>query len=82
MGTPREELQDCLNGGVMHNWITRERTVSLMKDKSNGNITSNCRPINCLALVERLLVGKHYEHIGEHIDSQNLLPEEQQSWKI
>ena len=41
-------LQDCLNCGVVPDWLPKGRTVLIQKDKAKGNIASNYRPITCL----------------------------------
>ena len=50
-------FQDCLDSGVVHDRLTRGRTVLIQKDKAKGNIASNYRPITCLPLVWELLAG-------------------------
>ena len=34
-------LQDCLDSGVVPDWLTKERTVLIQNDKAKRNITSN-----------------------------------------
>ena len=46
------------------------------KDKSEGNITSNYRPITCFALMWKLLTGVIADQIYPHLDQEKLLPEE------
>ena len=53
------------------------RTASLLKNKSEGNIASNYRPITCLPLMWKLLSREIADQINGHLDQQNLLPEEQ-----
>ena len=40
------KLNECLNKGDVPNWMTKGRTVLIMKDKDEGNVASNCRPIS------------------------------------
>ena len=37
------QLNECLNKGNVPNWMTKGRTVLIMKDKDEGNVASNCR---------------------------------------
>ena len=60
----------------MPRWLTRERTSLLQKDKSKGNVTSNYRPITCLPLMWKLLIGVIADQIYAHLDQEELLPEE------
>ena len=34
-------LQDCLDSGVVPDWLIRRQTVLIQKDKAKGNIASN-----------------------------------------
>ena len=34
-------LQDCLDSGVVSEWLTKKRTVLIQKDKAKENISSN-----------------------------------------
>ena len=47
----RLQLKECLDSGFVPSWLTRGRTLLLQKDKSKGNVASNCRPITCLPLM-------------------------------
>ena len=49
----------------------------LQKDKSQGNVASNYRPITCLPLMWRLLTGVTADQICAYLDQEKLLPEEQ-----
>ena len=48
-----------------------------MKDKTKGKEVTNYRPIACLSLIWKLLTYIISEEIYNHLDSNNLLPEEQ-----
>ena len=61
----------------MPSWLTRGRTSLLQKDKAKGNLTSDYRPITCLSLMWKLLIGVIADQIYEHIDREKLLPEKQ-----
>ena len=75
------QLNECLNGGSMPDWMTKGRTVLVMKDVLKGNVASNYRPITCLPLVWKLMTGIVAEEIYSFMDESELLPEEQKGCK-
>ncbi|XP_047475423.1 uncharacterized protein LOC125029527 [Penaeus chinensis] len=70
-------LQDCITKGEVPDWMTTGRTVLLLKDKSKGNEISNYRPITCLPLMWKLLTGIVADDVYDHLNENDLLPEEQ-----
>ena len=73
----RLQLKECLDSGFAPSWLTRGRTSLLQKDKSKGIVASNYRPITCLPLMWKLLIGVIADQIYVHLDQEKLLPEEQ-----
>ena len=61
----------------MSSWLTRGRTSLLQKDKSKRNVASNYRPITCLPLMWKLLIGVIADQIYAHLDQEKFLPKEQ-----
>ena len=57
--------------------MTTGRIVLLLKDKSKGNEVSNYRPITCLPLMKKLITGIAADEIYNHLEENDLLPEEQ-----
>ena len=53
----RLQLKECLDSGFVPSPLTRRRTSLLQKDKSKGNVASNCKRITCLPLIWKLLTG-------------------------
>ena len=51
-----KHLQACLNT-VVPPWMTKGRTVLMMKDNKKGRVASNDRPIACLPIMWKLLTG-------------------------
>ena len=47
------------------------------KDRTQGDAVTNFRPITCLVLMWKLFTGRVSVELYEHLDKQNLLPEEQ-----
>ena len=72
-----EQLDQCLREGVVPDWLTKGRTVLIMKDVTKGNIASNYRPITCLPLVWKLLTGIMTEEMYGFLSDNEVLPEEQ-----
>ena len=48
-----------------------------MKDKSKGTRVGNYRPIACLPIMWKVLTGIFADKIYDHLDENNLLPDEQ-----
>ena len=74
-----EALQSCISEGDVPDWMTTGRTVLIQKDPSKGNAPSNCRPIACLPLIWKLLTGSFATKIFNHLESNDLLPDEQRA---
>ena len=72
-------LQSCITRGEVPDWMTTGRTVLLLKDKSKGNEMSNYRPITCLPPMWKLITGIVADEIYNHLEENDLLPEEQKS---
>ena len=75
------QLKECLDSGFVPSWLTRGRTTLLQKDKSKGNVESNYRPLTCLPLMWKLLIGVIADQIYAHLDQEKLLPEEQKGYR-
>ena len=70
-------FNDCLRTGNTPSWLTRGRTVLIMKDIAKGKEVTNYRPITCLSLTWKLLTSIFSEAIYSHLDTNELLPDEQ-----
>ena len=70
-------FNDCLATGNVPSWLTKGRTVLIMKDKAKGKEVTNYRPITCLSLTWKLLTSIYSEAIYNHLDTNELLPDEQ-----
>ena len=73
----RLQLKECLDSGFVASWLTRGKTSLLQKDQSRASVTSNYRPITCLPLMQKLLIGVIADQIYAHLDQKKFLPEEQ-----
>ena len=67
-------------GRQVPDWLTKEQTALIQKDKAKGNIASNYRPITCLTLVWKLLTGILTDEIYDYLEEM-LLPEKQKGCK-
>ena len=71
-------LQSCITRGEeVPDWMTTGRTALLLKDKSKENKVRNYRPITCLPLMWKLYTGIIADEIYNHLEENDLLPEEQ-----
>ena len=67
-----EYLLECLDSGVVPDWLTKGRTVLIQKDKTRGNIASTYRPITCLPLSWKLLTGILADEIYDYLEKKML----------
>ena len=72
-----KHLQNCLNTVIVPSWMTKGRTVLIMKDSNNGGVTSNYRPITCLPIMWKLLTGIIGDEVYGHLGRSSLLQNEQ-----
>ena len=70
-------LQSCLECGSVPEWMTKGRTVLIMKDPEKGAVAGNYRPITCLPVMWKLLTGIISDKLYEFLDTENVLPDEQ-----
>ena len=73
------QLQKCLEGEGVPEWMTKGRTVLAIKDKTKGNAVGNYRPITCLPIMWKVLTGIIAEELYQHLSLNSLLPGEQKS---
>ena len=71
------QLQQCVTNRNPTEWMTKGRTVLIMKDPAKGNVPSNFRPITCLPIMWKLLTSIISDHIYTHLSNNNLLQWEQ-----
>ena len=75
-------FKECLDTGTIPAWMTEGHTYLILKDPSKSSTDpSNYRPITCLPNIWKLLTGILADKIYEHLDSNNLYPEEQKGCK-
>ena len=72
-----KQLDDCLQLNSVSAWLTTGRTVLIVKNKELGSIATNFRPTTCLPLIWKLLTGILADELYQHLESKELLPEEQ-----
>ena len=70
-------LESCITRGEVPDWMKTGQTVLLLKEKSKGNEESNYGPITCLPLMWKLITGIAADEIYNHLEENDLLPEEQ-----
>ena len=62
-------LQDCLDSGVVPDWLTKGQIVLTQKDKAKGNIASNYQPVTYLPLLWKLLTGILVDEIYDYLEN-------------
>ena len=70
-------LKECVEQGDVPEWMVKGRTVLFQKDPAKGIDVQNYRPIACLPLMWKLLTGIFADKIYDHLQSNNLLVDEQ-----
>lgn len=75
------QLDECLQQHRVPEWMTRGRTILIMKDKEAGPVAMNFRPITCLPLMWKLLASVMSEELYKHLETKNLLAEEQKVYR-
>lgn len=75
------QLNICLEMGVVSEWMTKGRTCLILKDRSEGGLVSNYRPITCSPLMWKLLTGTIGESVYSHLEEKILPPEQKGSRK-
>ena len=74
----RRNWQKCLENGNVPMWMTKGIKILMEKDKEKGKAASNYRVITCLPLLWKLLTGVIAEEVYGFLDTNLLLPQEQQ----
>ena len=70
------EMNRCLQGAQVPDWMTKGKTALIQKDPSKRTAPSNYRPITCLPMMQILTVQMR-EKIYYSLTSCELFPDEQ-----
>ena len=70
-------LQLCLDTGIVPDWMTKGRTILIMKYPEKGAAAGNYRPITRLPVMWKLLTGIISDKLYEFLDAGNILHDEQ-----
>ena len=80
-----QTIADILNNELQSvsipEWTLESRTELIQKDPTKGNALGNYRSIACLKLLQKLLTDIITDKLYEHLENQDLLPEEQKGYK-
>ena len=71
------QLNECLFLRSVPEWLTKGRTVLVVKDKGKRGDVANIRPITCLPLMWKLFTRLLADTTYEHLERKSLLPGEQ-----
>ena len=58
-------------------WMTFGRTVLCQTDQAKGNTVHNFRPITCLPLLWKVVIGINAENMYDFLECKGLFPNEQ-----
>ena len=76
-----QTIADILNNELQSvsipEWTLESRAELIQKDPTKGNALGNYRSIACLKLLQKLLTDIITDKLYEHLENQDLLPEEQ-----
>ena len=71
------EMNRCLQGAQVPEWMTKGMTTLNQKDPSKGIAPNNYRPITCLPMMLKILTAQIREKIYYSLTSHRLFPDEQ-----
>ena len=71
------EMNRCLQGVQVPEWMTNLKTTLIQKDPSKGTARNNYRPITCLPMMWKILTAQIREKIYNSLTSRGLFPDEQ-----
>ena len=76
-----QTIADILNNELqipsILEWMMESRTVLILKNPTKGNAVGNYIPLACVSLLWKLLTGIITDKLYEHLENQDLLPEDQ-----
>ena len=71
------EINKCLQGAHVPEWMTKGRTTLIQKDRNKGTAPKNYWPITCLPMMWKILTAQIREEIYYSLTSRGLFPGEQ-----
>ena len=71
------EMNRCLQGAQVPEWMTKRKDNINPKGPSKGTAPNNYRPIICLPMMWKILTGQIKEKIYYSLTSRGLFPDEQ-----
>ena len=71
------EMNRCLQGTQVPEWMTKGKTTLIQKNPSKGTAPNNYRPITCLPMMWKIRTAQIREKIYYSLTSRGLFPDEQ-----
>ena len=71
------EMNRCLQGAQVPEWMTKGKTTLIQKDPGKGTAPNNYRPITWLPMIWKILTAQIREKIYYSLTSRGLFPDEQ-----
>ena len=75
------EMNRCLQGTQVPEWMTKGNTTLIQKNPSKGTAPKNYRPITCLRMMWKILTAQIREKIYYSLTSRRLFPVEQKGYR-
>ena len=77
-GRPAQEMNRCLQGAQVPEWMTKGKSTLIQKDPSKGTAPNNYRPITCLPMMWKILTAQIREKICDSLTRRGLFPDKQE----
>ena len=74
------EMNRCLQGAQLPEWMTKGKTTLTQKDSSKRTAPNNYRPITCLPTILKILSAQTRENIYYWLISYGLFPDERKGY--
>ena len=71
------EMNRCLHGAQVPEWMTKGKTTLIQKDTSKRTAPNNYRPITCLPMMWKILTTQIREDIYYSLTNRRLFPDKQ-----
>ena len=75
------DMNRCLQGAQVPDWMTKGKTTLIQKDPSKGTSPNNYRPITCPPMTWKILTTQIREKIYYSLTSRGLFPDEQKGYR-
>ena len=71
------EMNGCLQGAHVPEWMTKGKTALIQKEPSKGTAPNNYKPVTCLPMMWKILTAQMRKEIYYSLTSRRLFPGKQ-----